>query len=189
MQDAIPKSSLPVPALPAIAFRRLGPDDLQQVFLWLLQPHVARNYAPVPSSFMEVVAKYGPRTQDDNVVKAYVFSVDGRDAGYIQAYDLASFPDYAVQVGAGPGVACVDLLIGEEGLTGWGLGSRVVRQFVEEVVFARREVSACIAGPAEGDRASVRAFEKAGFARWKTVRAEGGASECVMRRDRAQPRP
>ncbi|MGZ5035757.1 MAG: GNAT family N-acetyltransferase [Usitatibacter sp.] len=189
MHDATPPPGPSAIAPARIAFRRLAEEDLQQLFLWLLEPHVVRGYAPAPGSFMEFVAKYGPRTEPGNVVEAYVFSVGGADAGYIQAYDLASFPDYAVQVGAGPGVACVDLLIGEEGLTGWGLGSRVVRQFVEEVVFARREVSACIAGPAEGDRASVRAFEKAGFARWKTVRAEGGASECVMRRDRAQPRP
>ena len=184
MQETIPKSSLSAPALPAIAFRRLGPDDLQQVFLWLLQPHVARGYAPVPSSFMEVVAKYGPRTQDDNVVKAYVFSVDGGDAGYIQAYDLAHFADYAAQIGAGAGIACVDLFIGEEKLTGWGIGSRVLRQFVDEVVFALDGVTACVAGPAEGNQASIRAFEKAGFSRWKMVRPAGGETECVMRRER-----
>jgi ribosomal protein S18 acetylase RimI-like enzyme len=180
----MPKSSLSGAASPAIAFRRLGVDDLQQVFLWLLQPHVARGYAPVPSSFMEVVAKYGPRTQPENVVKAYVFSVDGGDAGYIQAYDLAHFPDYAAQIGGAAGMACVDLFIGEERLTGWGLGSRVLREFVDQVVFAMDGVTACVAGPAEGNRASIRAFEKAGFARWKLVRPAAGETECVMRRER-----
>lgn len=180
----MPKSSLSAAASRTIAFRRLGVDDLQQVFLWLLQPHVARGYAAVPSSFMEVVAKYGPRTQPDNVVKAYVFSVDGGDAGYIQAYDLAHFPDYAAQIGGAAGMACVDLFIGEERLTGWGIGSRVLREFVDEVVFGMDGVTACVAGPTEGNRASIRAFEKAGFARWKIVRPAAGETECVMRRER-----
>ena len=169
--------------MPPIAFRRLAVDDLQQVFLWLLQPHVARGYAPAPSSFMEVVAKYGPRTQDDNVVKAYIFSVDGRDAGYIQAYDLAHFPDYAHRIGCGAGVACVDLFIGEDKLLGWGLGSRVLRGFLDEIVFAAGDVGVCVAGPHEGNLVSIRAFEKAGFSRWKIVKPVDGEAECVMRRE------
>jgi aminoglycoside 6'-N-acetyltransferase len=170
--------------MPAVAFRRLAVDDLQQVFLWLLRPHVARGYAPRPGSFMEVVAKYGPRTQDANVVKAYVFAVDGADAGYIQAYDLAHFPDYATQIGCGEGVACVDLFIGDEKRVGSGLGSRVLRAFVDEVAFAMEGVTACVAGPGEGNGAAIRAFEKAGFARWKLVKPGNGESECVMRRER-----
>jgi aminoglycoside 6'-N-acetyltransferase len=172
-------------AAPAVAFRRLAADDLQQVFLWLIRPHVARTYAPAPGTFMEVVAKYGPRTHDDNVVKAYFFSVDGTDAGYIQAYDLAHFPDYAAQIGGAQGVACVDLFIGEERLVGKGIGSRVLRQFVDEVVFAAEGFDACMAGPAEGNLASIRAFEKAGFSRCGIVKPPDGESECVMRRERA----
>src|SRR3982750_4470488 len=96
-----------------IAFRRLAADDLQQVFLWLIRPHVVRGYAPAPSSFMEVVAKFGPRTVEANGVKSYVVSVDGRAAGYIQAYDVAAFPPYAALVGCAEGTTCVDLFIGE----------------------------------------------------------------------------
>jgi aminoglycoside 6'-N-acetyltransferase len=169
----------------SLAFRRLADDDLQQVFLWLLRPHVARGYAPAPSSYMEVVAKYGPRTRDGSTVKAYVFSVDGIDVGYIQAYDLADFPDYAAQIGSAPGVACVDLFIGEERLVGQGIGPRVLRQFVDEVIFAPAAFGTCVAGPAEGDTASIRAFEKAGFSQWKIVKPVEGKSECVMRRERA----
>jgi len=53
------------------------------------------------------------------------------------------------------------------------------------VVFADAGVSACVASPAEGNVASIRAFEKAGFVQWKTIRLEGGEPECVLRRDRA----
>ena len=168
----------------AIGFRRLGVEDLQQVFLWLARPHVSKWYAPAPSSFMEVVAKYGPRVEEDNAVRAFIVNVDGADVGYIQTYAIDEFPDYARSLDCGKGVAGMDLFIGEEAFIDRGIGAEVVRRFVDEVVFAREGVHACLAGPAEGDRASIRAFEKAGFRQWKTVRMEGAEPECVLRRER-----
>jgi len=168
----------------ALAFRRLGVDDLQQVFLWLLRPHVAKWYAPAPSSFAEVVAKYGPRTVQGNPVEAFMVTMDGADVGYIQTYPIDTFPDYAAKLGCGKGTAGVDLFIGEEGLLNRGIGARIVRRFVDEVVFAKNGSAACLAGPTEGNLASIRAFEKAGFTRWKTVQIEDGEPECVMRRER-----
>jgi RimJ/RimL family protein N-acetyltransferase len=171
--------------MPTIEFRRLAVDDLQQVFLWLIRPHVARGYASPPGSFMECVAKYGPRTHDGNVVSAYMVRVDGSDAGYIQAYDLAAFPDFAAHVGCERPAAGIDLFIGEEALVDRGLGPRIIDAFTREVVFARDGIETCVASPHEGNRASIRAFEKAGFRRWKVMRpGEGEQSECVMRRDR-----
>src|SRR4051812_6886418 len=99
-----------------IAFRPLNVDDLQQVFLWLLQPHVVNGYAKAPSSFMECVAKYGPRTQPESAVKAFIIAVDGAEVGYIQVYDVATFPDYESLIGCEKGVACIDFFIGAPAL-------------------------------------------------------------------------
>ena len=164
----------------AIAFRPFGVDDLQQVFLWLIKPHVVRGYAAAPGSFTEFVAKYGPRTRAGNVVQAFIVTLDGADVGYIQTYAVSDFPDYASQIGCEPGVAAIDLFIGEEAVLDSGIGSDAARRFVEEVVFARNGASACVAGPPEGSPA-VGAFEKAGFRHWKTVKVEGSQPECVMR--------
>src|SRR5690348_17208547 len=108
-----------------ITFRSLAIDDMQSMFLWLLRPHVTKWYSRAPGSFAEVVAKYGPRTQRESPVHAYIIVVDGRDVGYIQSYSLEHFTDYAARLGGvEPGVAGVDLFIGEEMFLGWGLGSR-----------------------------------------------------------------
>jgi len=114
-----------------------------------------------------------------------VIVVDGRDAGYIQTYSLDLFPEYAARLEAEAGVMGMDLFIGDELLLGWGLGARAIRRFVEEVVFADAAALACVAGPAEGNTVSIRAFEKAGFRRWKAIENERGERECVMRRERA----
>ena len=167
----------------AIEFRALSEDDLPALFGWLRSAHVSKWYAAAPSSFAEVAAKYGPRTQEGNAVRAFIFSVDGRDAGYVQAYAIESFPDYEALLQCGKGAAGIDLFIGEESLVGWGLGPQVIRRFVEERVFGAGVASVCLAGPGEGNAAAIRAFEKAGFRRWKVVRPGGGESEQVMRRD------
>jgi aminoglycoside 6'-N-acetyltransferase len=168
----------------AIAFRPLGPDDLQQMFLWLGRSHVSKWYAPAPSSFAEVAAKYGPRTEPGNAVRAFVVTLDGADVGYAQTYPIDGFPEYAAQVGCGAGAAGMDLFIADPWRMNHGLGSSVVRRFVDEVVFAQDGVDLCIAGPTEGNAASIRAFEKAGFTRWKVVRTGRGEPECVLRRAR-----
>jgi aminoglycoside 6'-N-acetyltransferase len=166
-----------------ITFRSLSIDDMQSLFLWLLRPHVSKWYATPPGTFAEVVAKYGPRTQRDSPVQAYVILVDGREVGYIQCYPMTLFPDYAAQLGCDGGCAGMDLFIGEEAFVGWGLGAGAIERFVAEVVFAQPGVTACVAGPSEGNRASIRAFEKAGFRRWKVADNERGERECVLRRE------
>ncbi len=167
-----------------IAFRPLCAGDLQQVFLWLLRPHVGKWYARTPSSFAEVVAKYGPRTEPGNPVSSFIVTLDGADVGYIQSYPVSEFPGYAAELGCGTDATGIDLFIGDPWRMGRGLGSAAARRFVDDVVFARAGVDTCIAGPSEGNAAAIRAFEKAGFARWKVVKAEGAEPECVLRRNR-----
>lgn len=169
----------------SIAFRRLAEEDLPTLFRWLVKPHVVRGYAAAPSSFAEVAAKFGPRTEGDCPVRAYIVMRDGVESGYIQAYAIANFAEYAAQLQCEPGVVGIDLFLADEALLGRGIGARVIEAFTAQVVFAEPSVAACIAGPAEGNTACIRAFERAGFRRWKRVRLEGAAPECVLRRERS----
>jgi RimJ/RimL family protein N-acetyltransferase len=167
-----------------IGFRRLGSDDLPLLYTWLARPHVAKWYAAAPTSFAEVMAKYGPRTEAGNAVQAYIVEVDGADAGYIQTYAIGSFAAYAAQLECGPGVAGVDMFLGDAWRMNHGLGSAVLRRFVEEIVFGRNAARAVIAGPSEANHASIRAFEKAGFRRGKVAETGGEEPECVLRMER-----
>ena len=80
-------------------------------------------------------------------------------------------------------MAGVDLFLAEEELTGKGLGTEVLRRFVRDVVFARPETSACVAGPDARNAASLRAFEKAGFRRVRDF-LEDGRLHALVRRER-----
>jgi ribosomal protein S18 acetylase RimI-like enzyme len=136
---------------------------------------------------MEAVAKYGPRAAAGNVVRAFIVIIDGKELGYAQAYDVASFEDYSGKLDNEAGLVCMDLFLGEEESLGRNLGSRIIDRFVKEIVFADPAARACVAGPGEGNFAAIRAFEKAGFRRWRVLRNDGSESELVMRRDRDDP--
>jgi aminoglycoside 6'-N-acetyltransferase len=101
----------------------------------------------------------------------------------IQTYLVADSPDWEAIVGAEPGLAGVDLLIGEEDLVGRGVGPQVLETFARDVVFARSETNACVATVEEPNRRSWRAFEKAGFRHVRDVE-EDGLPHRLLRLDR-----
>ena len=165
-----------------IEFRPLVAADLPQLHEWLQRPHVRRWWRD-SDTYDETAAHYLPSLEGADPSDHYVIVVDGRDAGMIQTYLVSDDPEYDRLVDVGVGVAGVDLLIGEQELTGRGAGTETLRRFVEDVAFARPETVACIAGVDVENAASLRAFAKAGFA---TVRdyEEEGRPHRLLRRDR-----
>ena len=98
---------------------------------------------------------------------------------------MADYPDYGALVGLDEGVAGLDLFVAEAELTGRGLGTAVIRRLVADVVFARAGTSACTADPDVRNAASIRAFEKAGFARVRELLdPEDGELHALMRLER-----
>lgn len=136
-------------------------EDLPLLVTWLERPHVREWWR----ESIEHELSWG-------VEGRHLIVVDGRPAGMIQTYLTDD-----------PGVAELDLLIGEEELVGRGLGAQVLEQFVDEVVFARPETVAVVASVEEPNRRSWRAFEKAGFRYVQDV-FEEGLPHRLMRLDR-----
>jgi aminoglycoside 6'-N-acetyltransferase len=161
-----------------IAFRRLREEDLALLHEWLQREHVRRWWHDT-ETYEETVAHYTPALRGEDPTDHYVVVVDGRDAGMVQTYLVADYPEWDAVVAAGEGVAGVDVLIGEEELTGRGLGAEVIAAFVAAHVAA----AAVVATVDEENRRSWRAFEKAGFRYVRDVE-EDGRPHRLMRLDR-----
>jgi RimJ/RimL family protein N-acetyltransferase len=158
---------------PPIAFRPLAFDDLPLMVRWLNTPHVRRWWQHDPRTLEEAAAKYTPLIEGREPTAAYIILYDERPIGYIQAYRIADWPDYARDIAVEAGAAGVDLFIGEEECVHRGLGAPILRAFLRGVVFAMAGVTCCIIGPSASNASAIRAYEKAGFRYLKTISVPG----------------
>ena len=157
---------------PLPAFCSLKRSDFPLLQRWLAEPHVdAWWHQKLDLDGLE--DRYGRCI--DGKLPTYVFIIlqDARPIGFIQWYRWRDYPDYAAPVDAGPDSAGIDLAIGELDMIGLGIGSRVIREFVERIVFAERGMTSVIADPAVENIRSVRAFEKAGFTATNVIQRKG----------------
>ena len=168
-----------------LLFRPMTADDLRLVHEWLQRPHVRRWWKD-RDTYELTAARYLPAIEGKDPTDLYIALLDEQPIGFVQTYLVSDYPGYAKLVGAGEGVAGVDLLIGDEELTGQGIGSELLRRFVDEVVFASPAITACLADPDVQNVASIRAFENAGFRIVdEIVGPEDGEDHFVVRRERS----
>jgi aminoglycoside 6'-N-acetyltransferase len=148
--------------MPGLRFRQMTVDDLRLMHEWLQRDHVRRWWSE-RESYEQVVEHYLPAIEGREPTDLYLILLDERPIGFIQTYLVSDHPEYADRVQVGKDVAGVDLLVGEEALTGKGIGSDALRAFVREVVFRQPTTIACVADPHVRNTQSIRVFEKAGF--------------------------
>ena len=160
-----------MPADSQINFRPMALADLELMHRWLNDDFVARWWPGWPS-LEQVRAKYAPRIEGREPTKCFIIVLDAAPVGFIQCYYIRDWPTYAIGA-EGETAAGIDLFLGERERAYHGLGPRAIREFIRAVVFAKYEVNSCIIGPAQNNRAAIRAYEKAGFLYLKTVSIPG----------------
>ncbi len=162
-------------AMENLTFRPLEASDYPLFARWLGRPHVAKWWHE-PATVEHVAEKYSAA---DRKTPVFVVEVAGKPVGVIQMYKWADYPDDAFE----PSMIGIDYLIGEEGYVGRGVGSAMIRQFVEQVVRPRYPDATGVATSAEvANGASVGALRKAGFEPGEIITGEYGTPEQVMTR-------
>jgi RimJ/RimL family protein N-acetyltransferase len=156
-----------------ITFRPLRRADFPATIRWNHGSHAAPWFAGEPRTVAEVEAHYGPCIDGTEPTRIDVLEVNGRASGYLQRYRVRDHPDYRAAVGNDDAIA-IDFIIGEPDLVGRGLGPRVIRHYVDDVVRrAYPEASRVISTPHPANERSIRALEKAGFRRGPVVDVAG----------------
>lgn len=159
-------------------------EDLPVMHEWLQRQHVRRWWTKY-ETLDDVTEHYLPALEGRDATDLYFIVVDGAPAGFIQTYQVSDHREYQQLVEVDEGVAGVDLFLADEGQLGRGLGTRVLEDFVRQVVFAVPTTRACIADPDAENRSSLRAFEKAGFSAVRELVDPGdGRVHVLMRVDR-----
>jgi aminoglycoside 6'-N-acetyltransferase len=173
--SSVERGSPPAHAAPdptRIGFRRLRVSDLPLVQRWLKTPHVAPWWHGEGTSQREIEEKYIPRIERRDPVEPFAILHEGSPIGYIQTYPISHDEEYAKLVDVEDS-AGVDLFIGEIEYLYQELGSHILRRFLGEVVFENASVKTCVIGPEPKNTAAVRAYEKAGFRYFKTIKVPG----------------
>jgi len=157
-----------------LSFRRLRSSDLDLMHRWLNAPHVRRWWYAEGTSRAEIEEYYLPGIEGRDATKFFLILHEDEPIGFIQSYRISAEDDEAyarlVDVDDSAGV---DLFIGETEYVHRGLGHHVIRRFLSEHVFSDPGVEVCVIGPEPKNTAAIRAYEKAGFRFFKTIRAPG----------------
>ena len=149
----------------SISFRPLRSDDLPLLAGWLARPHVLRWWRE-ESDIAAVEAAYGPLIAGTDTTEAFIALRDGQSIGYIQRYRLDDNPVWQRSIFSAVGetnAAGIDYLIGDESLTGQGLGRRLISEFVDDSWQRYPDIGAIAVAVQQDNRASWRALEGAGF--------------------------
>jgi aminoglycoside 6'-N-acetyltransferase len=183
---------------PEVAFRPLERSDLPLLAEWLGRPHVARWWRE-PSDLATVEAAYGPLIDGSDPTEGFTAVRQGQGPGqgqgqslaFLQRYRLGDNPEWqrtiaaalaqrarggtpagrvnpiGVDVGTGAGI---DYLIGDQTMTGRGLGRQMIDAFVDLTWDRYADISAVVVAVDQGNEASWRALEGAAFLRtWAGV--------------------
>ena len=118
----------------AIGFRSVTEADLPLLHTWLNRPHLRQFYQKRPITLDEVRAEYTPAIRGEEAGRLHLALQEGRPFGYLQSYRNLEYPDYARELDLGDG-ASIDFYIGEPDRLGRGLGKRMERRYVLDVVF------------------------------------------------------
>ena len=161
-----------------ITFEPLQDSHFPLLLRWLEAPHVKAwwdqdvhwNLELIKEKFGDCAKGYKLEKGVQKPIQAYVIYGDDHPLGYIQLYNAYDFSreDQIPLEGLPASLAAIDIFIGEEEYVGKGLGSLIMRQFLKEYVDPSYD--ACFVDPDTANVQAIRACEKAGFEKVKTVK-------------------
>jgi aminoglycoside 6'-N-acetyltransferase len=148
-----------------LVFRRLEREDFGLLSEWFARPHVEPWWRE-ENDLESIERRYGPSLDGADPTEVFVVERDGRAVGMIQRYLIDDDPNWKRSLSAAhpdDGAAGIDYLIGEENLTGKGLGPRIISAFVTDTWKRYPDAKEIVVSVAQPNRRSWRALEKSGF--------------------------
>jgi aminoglycoside 6'-N-acetyltransferase len=158
----------------AFAFRPLTRDDFPLLSAWLAKPFVQRWWQHDPDS---VEADFGEGINGTDPIEYKIASLDGVPIGLVQRAQIGDDPEWmaTLSVVVAPADAfSVDYLIGEESLTGRGVGTAMVGAFIADSWDRYPDATKAIVDVNADNVASWKLLERLGFHRIWTGHLDSG---------------
>ncbi len=153
-------------------FRALTEETLPLLHTWLCRPHVAAVWTPTPAED-ELRDEYLAHPTDPSRARAYIAYLDDEPVGFIQSYVAAHARDGWWLDEHDPGVVGIDQFLADESKLNRGLGTAMVRAFVE-LLFQDPSTTRVQTDPSPTNARAIRCYEKAGFRRVHEVETPDG---------------
>jgi len=162
----------PVPS-DAFEFHAIREADLPMLHEWLQRPHVAQWWSPTPS-IEELREDYVERPEGSDACVAYIVTLAATPIGFIQRYVVMGSGDGWWEDETDPGARGTDQFLADAQRLGQGIGSAMLRSFVERVLFADPRVTVVQTDPHPRNERAIRCYLRAGFQPVGEVRTPDG---------------
>lgn len=160
-------------------FRPLDFSDIPLMHNWFNSPHVQKFYSLRPWTENEVLNKLKPYIEGSAPVKGYIVLMNNNPLGYMQYCKIRDYPwpnqdlsEDVINKAAG-----VDMFIGDEMLIGKGLGCKILKAFLHEVIWPEFEY--CLMDPDITNTAAIRCYEKLDFKEHATLNSKDALDKPV----------
>ena len=169
-----------MPAIVGIhTFKQVTRQDLLTVHAWLQRPYIAEWWRE-PRSLVELEHDYLPPISSQSSTRAYIALLDGEPIGFIQSYVVVGSGGGWWETETDPGARGIDQFLAREHQLGRGLGSAVVRAFVEQL-FQNPEVTRIQADPSPENERAIRSYSRAGFVPVREIVTPDGPAILMLR--------
>jgi ribosomal protein S18 acetylase RimI-like enzyme len=164
--------------LPGFEFAPIASDaDLTLLHGWLRRPHVAAWWGEAES----IGDLRHDFIDEPGGTRGHIVHLNRRPLGFIQCYVVMGSGDGWWPDETDPGARGIDQFIAEPALLGQGVGSAMVRRFVD-ALFADPAVSVVQTDPRPDNARAIAAYRKAGFTPVGGVHTPDGLALLMRRR-------
>lgn len=147
--------------LNGLSIRAMSESDYPCMTKWLNDDLVIEYYGP-RLSFEQVISKYGPRINGDHYVKPCIVEYKDKRIGYMQYYRTPKEQLKLYGYPAEESIYGIDQFIGEAGLWGKGLGTKMINALLEylSLKFGVSKVALNVKGT---NLQAIKCYKKCGF--------------------------
>ncbi|SDN47791.1 aminoglycoside 6'-N-acetyltransferase [Psychrobacillus sp. OK028] len=144
-----------------VSIRAMSESDYPYMEKWLNDDLVIEYYGP-RLTLEQVVAKYGPRIKGDHYVKPCIVEYKNKRIGYMQYYRTPKEQLKLYSYPAEESIYGIDQFIGEPGLWGKGLGTKMINALLE-YLSSKLGVSKVVLDVDSTNLQAIKCYEKCGF--------------------------